>query len=446
MKHILLDNWDPVLIRGLVGANMVDPLASVYSSGQGVPATGRYEVAGFGPAGEHRLDNAIRDLHQGEVFPFYEGREVCWRLIRGKVPWVTGYSVSSRGAGSVAGTQTAHYSLRHLAEQGYLDASAVNQMLLDSDLSDFHWHLVWADDHSTTDAELADLPGKIDGYVVFLHGWTGSSAIWEDLPGMVVASNPRLVSLIADHNGFGETPFATPTPDFAHCSPIGAMRAAERWIELLGLQREHDHPTPQTISLVGHSMGGAALFFAQESNWRPGELTRLAIAPALFLHDDMHRAFCAALSQGIELSGRSQVMATFEGIAEPRFLEVMTAGASQAVVQEHHRIYESTPRSVTARTIAAMGKITEHPRSVAWDQVRVILGHRDLLVGLIPMIDLLQELHFPVAQLRVVMGTHYLFSPGDGWREAHVQNRQLVLDDIMTLHEEGMRRQRAENG
>jgi hypothetical protein len=224
------------------------------------------------------------------------------------------------------------------------------------------------------------------------------------------------------------------------------MRAAERWIELLGLRRQCDDQAPRTINLVGHSMGGAALFFVRESNWGLGELTRLAIAPALFLHDDMYRALCKAVAQGIDLSDRSYVLETIQNIAEPRVLEVLTTGASRAVVQEHHRIYESTPRSVTARTLAAMGTIIEHPQSVAWDHMRVILGHRDMLVSLIPVVDLLQELKFPVAQLRLVMGTHYLFSLGDAVREVHVQNRQLVLDDILFLHEEGLRRQRSMKG
>ena len=366
---------------------MTEISSCLYSTGQEAPVSGMYEVVGFGPADEHGLESPIRDLHQKQVFPCYEGREVLWRLVRSQITWATGYSGSSRKAGSIPGTQTAAYSLRHLAEQGCLDSSAVSQMLRDSDLDDFHWHQVWADDHFTTDAELPDRLGNVDGYVIFFHGWTGSSAIWEDLPGLAVTRNPRLVSLIADHNGFGETRFATPTPDFAQCSPLGAMRAAERWIALLGLRRQCEDPAPITINLVGHSMGGAALFFAQEANWRPGELTRLAIAPALFLHDDLRRAFCSTLSQEIKLTDHSHAMKAFEAIAEPRVLEAMTAGASRAVVQEHHRIYESTPRSVTARTLAAMGTITEHPRSVAWDHMRVILGHRDLIVGLIPMVD-----------------------------------------------------------
>jgi pimeloyl-ACP methyl ester carboxylesterase len=357
--------------------------------------------------------------------------------------WAAGYSPLAREAGIVPKTQTAHYCLRHLAEQGYLERSAVNRMLLDSDLYDFHWHQVWADDHLTTDAELPVRIGDVDGYVVFLHGWTGSSEIWEDLPGMVAAQNPRLISLVVDHNGFGGTCFARPVPDFAHCSPIAAMRAVERWVELLGLRRQRGDPTPKTVTFVGHSMGGAALFFAEEANWRLGELTRLAIAPALLLHDEVHRAFYTTLGLGIALVGRLQFLETIEGIVSPRILDVLTAGASDAVIDEHRRIYETTPRSVTARTFAAMGTIKQHPESMAWEHMRVTLAHRDVLVGLIPMLDLLEELNVPVAQVRVVMGTHYLFSLGDEMRKVHEQNRKLVIEDILMLHEQGLQRQRS---
>jgi pimeloyl-ACP methyl ester carboxylesterase len=360
----------------------------------------------------------------------------------GKLEWLTGYSPSSRQAGPVRGTQAAHYSLRHLAERGLLDRSAVNRMLLDSNLVDFHWHVIWAANGSTPDQDLEAAIGDVDGYVVFMHGWTGSSAIWEDLPGLVVARNPRLVSLVVDYNGFGETCFADPMPDFAQCSPIGAMRAVERWCELLGLRRQPGDPTPKTVNFVGHSMGGAAVFFADEANWRIGELTRLAIAPALLLHDEAHRRFYTTLGLGIGLVGRLQFLEAIENIVSPRVLEVLTAGASKAVIDEHYRIYEATPRSVTARTFAAMGVINEHPRSLAWDHMRVVLAHRDVLVGLTPMLDLLEELNFRVDQIRVVLGTHYLFSLGDDMRRLHEQNRQLVLDDLFALHEQALQRQR----
>jgi hypothetical protein len=71
-----------------------------------------------------------------------------------------------------------------------------------------------------------------------------------------------------------------------------------------------------------------------------------------------------------------------------------------------------------------------------------MLGHKDRLVGLIPMIDLLQELLFDVNQVRVVMGTHYLFSVGEEMQRWHEQNRDMALDYILNLHNEALQRQR----
>jgi pimeloyl-ACP methyl ester carboxylesterase len=356
--------------------------------------------------------------------------------------WLRGFRESTRRAGLVPNAQVASYSLNDLAQRDLLPHSAVTGMLLDSGLYDFNWHMVWGDDHPTPAEELESRIGDVDGYVVFMHGWTGSNAIWEDLPGLVVAKNPRLVALVVDHNGFGETPFVDPTPDFEHCSPIGAMRAIERWFDLLHLRRQPGDPKSKTVNFVGHSMGGAALFFLDVPKWNIGEQTRTAIAPALLLHDEVHRAFYTALGLGIGLVGRLHILESIEDIVEPHLLEVLTDGASQAVIQEHYRIYEATPRSVTARTFAAMGVIKDQPPLLSWDHMRVVLGHRDVLVGLIPMMDLLQELNFRVDQVRVVMGTHYLFSLGDDMRRVHEQNRQIVLEDILTLHEQALRRQK----
>ncbi len=356
--------------------------------------------------------------------------------------WTKGYQESTRTAGSVPNTQVASYSLHGLAERDLLPHDAVTGMLLDSGLYDFNWHMVWGEDYPTSDEELESRIGDVDGYVIFMHGWTGSNVIWEDLPGLVVAQNRRLVALVVDHNGFGETPFVDITPDFEYCSPIGAMRAIERWFDLLHLRRQPGDPNSKTVNFVGHSMGGAALFYLDVTRWGIGEQTRVAIAPALLLHDETHRAFYTALGLGIGLIGRLPILEGIEDLVQPRLVEVLTDGASQAVIQEHLRIYDSTPRSVTARTFAAMGVIKDHPPQVSWDFMRVVLGHRDMLVGLIPMIDLLQDLAFRVDQLRVVMGTHYLFSLGDDMRQVHEQNRQIILEDILTLHEQALQRQK----
>jgi hypothetical protein len=53
----------------------------VYQTGQLVPANGTYEVVGanLAPA-SHKPEHPIRTLDLNDVFPTYEGWEVCWRL------------------------------------------------------------------------------------------------------------------------------------------------------------------------------------------------------------------------------------------------------------------------------------------------------------------------------------------------------------------------------
>jgi hypothetical protein len=343
--------------------------------------------------------------------------------------------------GALAETYVAHYTLKDLAERGVLDRGAVNGLLIDAGLEDFGWDVLWAADSSVLDADLPQLLSDVDGYVLFIHGWTGSRAIWEDLPASVVAADRRLVALIIDHNGFGASPFVD-TPGFDRCSPVAAMEVVERWIELLGLRRAPGDPRPKTVNFVGHSMGGAALFFLDESRWRLGEQTRTALAPALLLHDDTHRAFYDTLGLGIGLVGRIGVFEVIEQRIKPRILEVLTDGATDGVRAEHLRVYNTTAHGVIARTLAAMGVIRTHPAPHRWDLMRVTLGNRDRLVGLLAMLELLDELYFDVDQVRVVFGSHYFFSVGESMARTHAQARDLVLQDILTLHQSALRIQR----
>jgi hypothetical protein len=245
-----------------------------------------------------------------------------------------------------------------------------------------------------------------------------------------------------DHNGFGETSFAETMPDLALCNPVAAMRAIERWLDLLKLRRQPGERKLKTVNFVGHSMGGAALFFLDESRWVVGEQTRTAVSPALLLHDETHRAFYTALGLGIGLVGRLRFLEIIDSFVSPSIVEVLADGATQYVKDEHARIYAETPKSITARTFAAMGVIEAHPPAHRWELMRVILGHRDRLVGLIPMLDLLQELDFDVDQVRVVMGTHYLFSVGEDYNRVHAQNRALLIKDILQMHEQALSRQK----
>src|SRR5258708_38991698 len=105
----------------------------------------------------------------------------------GQHEWLKGYN--ARSSGDQFRVQSASYSLMTLAEKGMLKRDEVNGMLLDTGLRDFTGHVTWGEDYETTDDELEARIGVAEGYVVFIHGWTGSNAIWEDLPARVVTKN-----------------------------------------------------------------------------------------------------------------------------------------------------------------------------------------------------------------------------------------------------------------
>jgi pimeloyl-ACP methyl ester carboxylesterase len=353
---------------------------------------------------------------------------------------ITGYR--DRSNGPLPRTYRAHYSLSTLVEDNYLDRGSVNRFLGDTGLKDFAWHVIWAEDYPTTDDDMVQRLTDVDGYVIFAHGVTASWLIWEDLPGMVVRQNRRLVAISIDHNGFGETPFISSRPPIDKISPKATMYAIEEWFELLGLRRPEGTRQPKVINFVGHSMGGAALFYLREPRWRYGEQTRVAVAPAILLHDDAHRAFFNTVGFGAGIVERLRFLEDIENLVSHPTLRTLTDGATETVRKEHIRIYEEAAKGITARAMAAMGLNNDHPVPHYWELMRVYLAHRDALVGLLPAMDLMQELLFTVEQVRVVMGTHYLFSLGEQWKAVHEQNRALILNDILRLHEEALQRQR----
>ncbi|MBL8131621.1 MAG: alpha/beta hydrolase [Anaerolineae bacterium] len=356
------------------------------------------------------------------------------------VEWTRGYF--HRAPGDVPGTQVALYRMSDLVKQGYIAPAEGRGLLLDARLFDFVWQVVWADDSLTPDEALPEVIGGAQGFVVLMHGWTGNHAIWESIPGLVVTSNKRLVAISVDHNGFGGAAFIDNTPSLDHCSPPAAMRVMERLVDVLRIRRQPGQPNPKVINFVGHSMGGAALFYLNPMNWRVGEETRLAVAPALLLEDDMKRIFFTALGIGIGIVNRLGVFEVVERAIKPQMIEAVCAGGSQNVRQIHARQYEQTPRGTIASTFMAMGLLNNREITRQWDLVRVTLGHRDALVGLVPMIDLLTDLEFPAANLRVVAGSHYLFSVGPDAVFQHAQNRELIVQDILDLHDRAFAVQR----
>ena len=207
--------------------------------------------------------------------------------------------------------------------------------------------------------------------IIFIHGWDGSGAIWENLPAHVCAAENDCLILVPDVNGFGGSPFAHPerlTPD--QCSPQANMRALEKWLstlKLLGSRREY--PTV----FVGHSMGGATLFYLNERLWSGRTVGRYAVAPALLLNDLTKKSFYRTLGAGI-FAGNLLSLDKLQNQFAPFVINQLIAGASKAVQAEHKRIFKKTHKQTIARTFDAMGQAKKPSHGREWNRFRVILG------------------------------------------------------------------------
>ncbi len=357
----------------------------------------------------------------------------------GQFGWARGHY--RRGTGNTPETQTAVYRLSNLVDRGLIGAGEGRKLLKEAGLTDFVFQLTWAEAFDTPDELLERHLEECDGFVVFVHGWTGNYKIWEKLPDMVVTENRRLVALAVDHNGFGNSRFENNLPSTEMCNPPAAMRTLQKVIDLLRLRRQAGSPKPRVINFVGHSMGGATLFYLNPILWNHGEMTRYALAPALLLEDEVHQVFYTTLGTGINILQRLPMLEFVERAIQPRMIEVLCNGASNFVKRQHDRQYKDTPRGITGATFRAMGLLRDSEIAHDYDTFRVILGHKDNLVGLTAMIDLLGRLEFPVANMRVVPGSHYMFSVAehvDNIEERHVyqhvQSRELICRDILDLH------------
>ena len=117
-------------------------------------------------------------------------------------------------------------------------------------------------------------------------------------------------------------------------------------------------------------------------------------------------------------------------------MELLAAGASRAVKKEHDRIFRDTPKGTIAQTFFGLGLAEEKPALRKWDDVLVMLAHRDRLVALGPTLDLLEDMGLTSQSIQVVIGDHYFFSVSRGSRRLHAINRAEVLRHILRLHDE----------
>lgn len=325
------------------------------------------------------------------------------------------------------------FDLSTLVEKGYLGKKAFAQFKEATELADFAWRVVY--NRRSWGGPLArrEILRRAQGFVVFIHGWDGSGEIWENLPAMVCQRNPRLVAFVLDVNGFGGSPFIeAEMPRVAQCNPEGCMRAVEKWIETMRLRGRAG--MKRVFTFVGHSMGGAALFYMDDRKWPENGYARCAVAPALLCNDTLRQGFYIGLGLGIGVGLQYALLAKLKEKLAPWLIKELIGGASEAVKAEHLRIFEKTSKGTLAQTFYALGQAGKPPQR-QWKNFRVILGHKDRLVGVAPMLNLLEDLGFRSENIRVVLGDHYLFSAGLKTRRSHGENRDILLDEILQLHE-----------
>ncbi len=351
----------------------------------------------------------------------------------GKWDWVRGYKTIRREA--TGGIVSASYTLNSLVQAGLIGQQRVARFYAKTGLADFAWRVFWPQAAVRRQC-YREAMIRARGFVIFLHGWDGSHAIWEQIPALVCAANPRLIALAADVNGFGGSPFTDELPAVEACDPAASMAAVECWIELLGL-RSGQRATHRlrVITLVGHSMSGAGLFYLDESRWRQHEVARLAITPALLINDTLRKSFYKALGVGIWAGSTTDTLGWLKTRLAPSIVEALIGAASRAVKAEHVRIFNTTSKGVLAQTFFTMGAIPCQVKHRHWRHFYVMLGHRDRLVGIMPMLRLLEELGFTSDQVRVMLGDHYLFSVSNQNRRLHLRNREMVVEEVLALNE-----------
>ena len=356
----------------------------------------------------------------------------------GRGKWTGGHRRTPRRTDS--GVNSAIYSLSHLQEAGLVSRQRVESFKDDTDLADFTWEATWAD---RCGIHLDEALSASQGCVILIHGWDGSHVIWEDLASRICQENPRLIVLAPDVNGFGGSPFASEPPRLEFCDPASLIRSVELWIDLLGLRSGAKASRRlRVFTLVGHSMGGAATFYLNERQWRPHEVGRMAVAPALLTKDTLRKEFYKTLGLGIWAGSATMTLDWLKQRLAPRLIEALIGNASRTVKNEHLRIFGSTPKGVLAQTFFAMGAIPHPVRTRRWQHFRVMLGHRDRLVGAAPMLSHLEHLGFSSEDIRVVLGDHYMFSAGLQSRRLHGANREMLIRHILGLHDECVQAQR----
>ncbi len=323
-----------------------------------------------------------------------------------------------------------YYLLSQLVREKQLtDPYALQKFYQQTGLADLYWQTSYYEPPGTT-LTLSEAVKQAEGYVIFMHGWDGSHRIWEDLPMLLALKHRQVVCFALDVNGFGRSPFLSDLPKPEHCSPAGLMTAVERWMNAINLWPTSPEREKRPFYLfVGHSMGGAALFYKTEVGWHNEAYGLYALAPALLCNDTQRQTFYKTLGMGIRLPSFTAV----KNMLAPRIIDILAAGSSAAVKEEHLNVFSQTPFGTLAQTFYVMGATYSKPQRTDIGRFLITLGHKDRLVGLTFMLELLDELNFRSEQIHLALGDHYFFSYDRTSPVSHKHNRQMVLDDLLAL-------------
>jgi len=323
---------------------------------------------------------------------------------------------------------TQRFYLSELAEQrGLADSITFEAFQQKTDLADFYWQAMYFK-MPGFDQGLEEALIHADGYVFFMHGWTGSHRIWENLPVWLTGKHKNLVCFNFDLNGFGESSFLSETPAAEQCSPAAIMKSIEHWLEAVQLwPPPPGRSKPPFYLFVGHSMSGAALFYKDTTGWKDIAHGFYALAPALFYNDSQRQTFFKTLGVSIGLPSFNAV----KDALAPRVIDILGPGASQPVKTEHLRIYDKTPFGTLAQTLHVLGSSAPPPPRASWRRYNVALGHKDRIVKLESTLSLLETLNFRPEQLHLTFGDHYFFSYGPGSPTSHEHNQQMIQKHLL---------------
>lgn len=326
------------------------------------------------------------------------------------------------------------HRLSHTVDNHFLSPKKFEQFRAETGLADVTWRVYYhRRPHRKTQCA-AEAVSSAQGYVVLMHGWTGSHAIWEDIPALICQANPRLVCFVPDVNGFGGSPFIKDDPPpLEQCGPRGAMHATEAWLSLLQIHRLG--PQRQVFTFVGHSMSGAALFHKTTAGWEETRYGLLALAPAMLNKDTVKQTLYRTLGLGIGTGLQYDLLDRFKDKMVGPVIEILASNASRAVKKEHSKIFKQVSKGTIAQTFFALGLAQETPPTRDWDNLYIVLGHADRLVALGPTLNLLEEMGLKSCHLQVVLGDHYFFSISQQSRRLHSFNRDEVVRHVLRLHE-----------